>query len=124
MPALKFSQKMSKCGASDFTSSRPSGCFRSMPTLCLPSAVAQERRAGAPAVEVGHERRRATARLAVARVLDLHHLGAEPAEQHRGVRQRLHLLHREDAHAVERLAVVLRAGVGDVTDLHDLTLML
>ena len=48
----------------------------------------------------------AAARLAVHRVLDLHDLGAEPGEQLRRVRQRLHLLGREDAHAVERLAVL------------------
>ena len=89
----------------------------------LAERVAQERGAGATTVEIGHERRRAAAGFAVARVLDLDHLGAEPAEQHRGVGQRLHLLDREDAHAVERLAVVLRPGVADVTNLHGSTFM-
>ena len=56
-------------------------------------------------------------------MLDLHHLGAEAPEQHRGERQRLHLLHREDAYAVERLAVALCVGVGDVSDLHAMTVM-
>jgi hypothetical protein len=37
-------------------------------------------------------------------MLDLYDVGAEPREHLRGVRERLHLLGREHAHAVERLA--------------------
>ena len=56
------------------------------------------------------------------RVLDLHDVGAEPREQLGGVGEGLHLLGRQHAHAVERLAEALRVGVGDVAESHGDTL--
>src|SRR4051812_22997681 len=57
-------------------------------------------------------------RLAGARCLHLHDIGAETGEQLGAVRQGLHLLDGQDAHAVERLPVLQRVGVGDISELH------
>jgi hypothetical protein len=84
----------------------------------LVEVVAQERRAGALAVRVDHRGERAAAGLAGAGRLHLHDVGAEPGQQLGAVRQCLHLLDGQDAHAVERLAVPQRLGVGDVSELH------
>ena len=51
-------------------------------------------------------------------MLDLDHLGAEPSEELGGERQRLHLLGRQDADALERFAEPGRIAVGDVAEPH------
>jgi hypothetical protein len=84
----------------------------------LVEVVAEERRADRPAVRVGHGRLCGPSRLAVAGVLDLHDLGAEAGQQLRGVGEGLHLHGGQDPHAVERLAVPRRVGVGDVSEAH------
>ena len=50
--------------------------------------------------------------------LDLHHVGAQAAQQLGGPGQGLHLFESEDAHAVEWLAPSGRVGVDDVAQLH------
>ncbi len=119
VPGLKFSATTSKCGTSARNSSRPSAVFRSMPTLRLFEGCCAgrwRRRCGprgrpSPGCD-------AAARLAVHGVLDLHDVGAEAGQQLRRVRQRLHLLGREHAHAVERLAVLRRVLVRHVAESH------
>jgi hypothetical protein len=68
----------------------------------LAQVVAQIGRTDLSAVVVADRRLCGAPRLAVHRVLDLHHLGAEVREQLRGERHCLHLLDREDPHAGER----------------------
>jgi hypothetical protein len=76
----------------------------------LVEVVTQVGRADAAAVDVLDRGQRAAARVARLRVLDLHHLGAEPREQLRRERQRLHLLDREDAYAREGAGALGRIG--------------
>lgn len=80
--------------------------------------VAKKRRAGTTAVGVGHERHRASPRLAVAWMLDFDHGRAEASQQHRAERQRLHLFDCKDRDAVEWLAERHRAGVRDFSKFH------
>ena len=87
----------------------------------LVEVVAQECGAHAATLGIEHRRRGAAARLAVYRVLDLDHVGAESGQQLGGERERLHLLGGEDAHTVERLAVGEGVGVPDVAELHVLS---
>ena len=61
---------------------------------------------------------RLPSRLAVDRMLDLHHLGAEAGQQLGAEGQRLHLLGGEDPHVVERLAELRRTLVGNVPQSH------
>jgi hypothetical protein len=51
-------------------------------------------------------------------MLDLHDVGAEAREQLGREGHGRHLFECEDAHTVERLAVLLRVRVGDVSDAH------
>ena len=92
-----------------------------MPEAALVEVVAQVGGADLPALGVEHRRGRRPARLAVDRVLDLHHLGAEAGEHLGRVGERLHLLGGEHPDAVERLAERLRVGVGDVSEPHLVT---
>jgi hypothetical protein len=68
----------------------------------LAEVVAQIGRADLAPVAIGDLRPRAAPRLAVDRMLDLHHVGAQVREQLGGERQRLHLLDREHAHTPSR----------------------
>ena len=83
----------------------------------LREVVAQERRTDEATLGVVHPRLRAPAGLS-RRGLHLHDVGAEPGEQLRRVGERLHLLEREDADAVERLAVLRRVLVRHLTEPH------
>ena len=65
----------------------------------LREVVAQEGRADAAPVGVGHGGHGAAAEVARAGRLDLDHLGPEAPEQLGGVGERLHLLEGQDAHA-------------------------
>jgi hypothetical protein len=67
----------------------------------LAEVVAQIGGAHSAAVLVPDARLRPAARLAVHRVLDLHHLRTQMREQLRGERHRLHLLDRQDPDAGE-----------------------
>ena len=69
----------------------------------LVEVVAQEGGADPAPFGVGHGRGGAPAQI-TRRRFDLHHVGAEPGQQLGRVRQRLHLLERQDAYTVERLA--------------------
>jgi hypothetical protein len=89
----------------------------------LAEVVAEERGADLAAVGVGHRRERPATEVPALGVLDLHHLGPEAAEELRGVREGLHLLEGEHAHAVERLARPRRTGVGDVPEAHAATVL-
>ena len=80
---------------------RARGQLQVDPDAALAEVVAQIGRANLPAVAVDDLWPRAAPRLAVHRVLDLHHVGAQVREQLRGERQCLHLLDREHAHPVE-----------------------
>jgi hypothetical protein len=80
--------------------------------------VAHEGGADGATFGVGHGRHRRTSEITGAGRLDLHHVGAQPAQQLGGPGQGLHLLEREDAHAVERLAPLGRVGIDDVAQLH------
>ena len=84
----------------------------------LVEVVAQEGGADRPSVGVGHGRQGGTPEVAGPGRLDLHDLGPQPAEQLGGPGQGLHLLEREDAHAVEGLAPGRRVRVDDVAQLH------
>ena len=118
VPGLKFSATTSNFGTSVEEQLAALGRLEVDADAALVEVVAQVGGADLAALGVGHRRRRRPPRLAVHRVLDLHHVGAEPGEQLRRVRQRLHLLGREHPHAVERLAVLLRTLVRDVAEPH------
>ena len=122
VPGLKFSATMSNLGTSFRKRSRPSGKLQVDADAALVEVVAQVGGADLAPVGVGHRRRGRAAGLAVLRMLDLHHVRAEASEQLGGVRQRLHLLRREHAHPVERLAVLLCTLVRNVAQLHRVTL--
>ena len=115
-PALKFSANTSKWGASASTSSRPASFLRSTVDALLRQVVAQEGGADEATLGVDHARLRSPPRLARGS-LDLHHVGTEARQELRRVRQRLHLLEREHAHAVERLPVLRRFLVRHVAEL-------
>ena len=104
VPGLKFSATTSKCGDQREEQLAALGRLQVDADAALVEVVAQVGRADLAALRVDHRGRRRPARLAVHRMLDLDDLGAEPGEHLGRVRQRLHLLGREHAHAVERLA--------------------
>ena len=81
----------------------------------LPEVAAQEGRTDRAALGIGDRRRRGPSRFTVHGMLDLHDVGAEARQHLRRERHRRHLLEREHAHAVERLAVLLCLAVRDVT---------
>jgi hypothetical protein len=84
--------------------------FEVDPDALLAEVVAQIGRAHLAPVVVADRGQRVAARLALTRVLDLHHVGAQVREQLRRERHRLHLLDREDAHARERARPGARVG--------------
>ena len=94
------------------------GRFEIETYAALVEVVAQIGRPDLATVGVEHRGRRRAARLAVFGVLHLHDFRAEAGQELRGIRQRLHLLGREHAYAVERLAVLLRVGVCGLSQAH------
>ena len=118
MPGLKFSAMTSNCGHQRQEELAALGRLEVEPDAALVEVVAQEGGADLAALGIEHGRQRAPAGLAVHRVLDLDHLGAEAGQQLGGVGERLHLLDGEDAHAVERLAPRGGFGVGGLPEAH------
>jgi hypothetical protein len=111
---LKFSANTSKCGTSRSTS-RGRAAAQVDADTPLPEVAAQEGGTDRAAFGIGDRRRRGSPRFTVHRVLDLHDVGAEAREHLRRERHRRHLLEREHAYTIERLAVLLCLAVGDVT---------
>ena len=86
----------------------------------LVEVVPQERRADPSAFRIGHGGKRASPRLAVGRVFDLHDIRSEAGQQLGCVGECLHLFGGENPQACERLGAraVVGSEMGSVTEAH------